>query len=301
MSAHIEPLYMEGLRGRMLRMASKNKSSNEILLIYGHHSSLERMYSIAEVMNRYGAVTMPDLPGFGGMEPFYKLGLAPNFDNYADYLSAFIKLRYKRKKVVIMAMSFAVPLITYTLQKYPEIAKKVKFVVGVAGFTHKEDFIFSKQNYYLLRVFSWLGSRRIISGFLKTFVFQPYLIKATYRYLVPKHTKLKDATEMQREERINFEVKLWQVNDLRTWMYTLNQMLQIDLCSKQLKMAMYNVVPQSDAYFNDHVVEQHMNIIFESYTKYETPLKAHVPSIVASADEIDPYFPKKLHTLLANM
>ena len=39
------------------------------------------------------------LPGLGGMDSFYSIGLKPSLDNMADYVASFIKLSYKRKKV----------------------------------------------------------------------------------------------------------------------------------------------------------------------------------------------------------
>src|SRR5581483_6795608 len=75
---YIVPLNMNGLQGRMLHLPAPAGRKREILLLYGHHSSLERWWGIAQVLNRYGAVTMPDLPGFGGMDSLYKIGRKPS-------------------------------------------------------------------------------------------------------------------------------------------------------------------------------------------------------------------------------
>src|SRR5689334_10233567 len=100
---YVVPLNMNGLRGRMLRLPPPARKKREILLIYGHHASIERMFGLAENLNRYGGVTLPDLPGFGGMQSFYRLNEKPTLDNLADYLASFVKLRYKRQKVSILA------------------------------------------------------------------------------------------------------------------------------------------------------------------------------------------------------
>src|SRR5262245_38040269 len=129
MSDHIRPLEMNGLKGRMLFMpAPKNKKRN-ILLVYGHHSSIERMYGVAEDMNQYGEVIMPDLPGNGGMDSYYKIGIKPTLDTMADYLAAFIKLRYKNKRVTICGMSLGFVITTRMLQKYPDLTKKVDLLI----------------------------------------------------------------------------------------------------------------------------------------------------------------------------
>ena len=67
---------------------------------------LERWWGLVQNFNEYGAVTMPDLPGFGGMDSFYTIGRRPTIDAFADYLAAFIKLRYKRKRITIVGISF---------------------------------------------------------------------------------------------------------------------------------------------------------------------------------------------------
>jgi hypothetical protein len=65
MSAHqeaapyIQPLNMNGLRGRMLRLPAKNNKKREILFIYGHHSSLERWWGVIKEKSQNGPVTEP--------------------------------------------------------------------------------------------------------------------------------------------------------------------------------------------------------------------------------------------------
>src|SRR5690606_29130786 len=130
------------------------RKNRQILLVYGHHASLERMFGLAEELNKYGSITMPDLPGFGGMESFYKIGEKPTLDNLADYLASFIKLRYKRRRVSILAMSFGFLVVTRMLQRYPELVKKVDVLVSIVGFCHHQDFKMRRRNYWLLRSLS---------------------------------------------------------------------------------------------------------------------------------------------------
>src|ERR1035438_5886380 len=91
---YIAPLYMNGLQGRMLYMPANQHNSKDILLVYDRLGSLEEWWELVRVLNRFGAVTKTDLPGFGGMESFYKIHERPTVDRLADYLAAFIKLRY---------------------------------------------------------------------------------------------------------------------------------------------------------------------------------------------------------------
>jgi pimeloyl-ACP methyl ester carboxylesterase len=102
--------------------------------VYGHHSSLERWWGVVQDLNQYGGVTMPDLPGFGGMQSLYKIGEKPDVDTLADYLAAFVKLRYKRRRVTIAGLSFGFVVATRMLQRYPDLVKKVDLLISVAGF-----------------------------------------------------------------------------------------------------------------------------------------------------------------------
>lgn len=170
---YIVPLLMNGLEGRMLHMPAPKGKNREILFVYGHHASLERQFGVMQVLNRYGSVTMPDLPGFGGMEPLYKIGLKPSIDNLADYLAAFVKMRYKRKKVTIIAMSLGFVITTRMLQRFPELTKKVNLLVSVVGFAHHDEFIFSKRNFFLMRYGASFFSNRLPAFIGKTIALRP--------------------------------------------------------------------------------------------------------------------------------
>src|SRR5579862_6532373 len=117
----IVPLNINGLEGRMLRLPAQKASQPEILFIYGQHSSLERWWGLALELNKLGPITMPDLPGFGGMQSLYKIGKTASVDDLADYLAAFVKLKYRNKKFVIAGMSLGFVIVTRMLQKYPEL------------------------------------------------------------------------------------------------------------------------------------------------------------------------------------
>lgn len=296
---YIGPLYMNRLRGRILRMPAPSGKKREILLLYGHHASLERMYGFAEVLNRYGAVTMPDLPGFGGMDSFYKIGRKPTLDAYADYMAAFLKMQYKRKRVTIVAMSFSVPIIIRTLQRYPQLTNKVDFIVSTVGFAHRDDFKFTKAEYWGLRTLAWIGTRQLPAAFLKTFVVRSPVIRGAYTLVIDKHTKLRDASRDEQKRRIDFEVGLWKMNDLRTRMSTMTTMLTINICNKQVDAPMYHVAPEHDRYFDNAVVEQHMRVIFDDFELVPTNLPAHAPTVIASAKDAAPYVPAKIKRLLA--
>jgi pimeloyl-ACP methyl ester carboxylesterase len=237
---YIVPMYINGLHGRMLRMPN-TKKKREILMVYGHHASLERMFGLAEVLNKYGSLTAPDLPGFGGMESFYKIGEKPTLDNMADYLATFIKLAYKRRRVTILAMSFGFLVTTRMLQKYPDLAKKVDLLVSFVGFVHHEDFKLRRRDRLLLRYTGTIFSNRLPAFIGKTFVLRAPLITMAYKLVEDKHSKLHDADAEEKKRRIAFEVYLWQCNDLRTHADTTITLFTTNLCTSQVGLPVHHI------------------------------------------------------------
>lgn len=297
---YIVPLNMNGLQGRMLHMAAPKGRNREILFVYGHHSSLERWFGLMQNFNRYGAVTMPDLPGFGGMDSFYKLGDEATLDNLADYLAAFIKLRYKRRRVTIAGMSLGFVIVTRMLQRYPDLTKKVDMLISVAGFAHKDDFTFSKARYlfYLntARLFSLPGA----ATFFRHVCLNPLILRNIYQHTHNAKEKFHGAVAEELEELLNFEVRLWHDNDVRTYMRTSVEFLTLDNCKLKIDLPVYHIAISSDRYFDNHVVEQHFRVIFNEYHEIATlKLGNHAPSVIADAKAAAPFVPQKLRRLLS--
>lgn len=297
---YIEPILMNGMHGRMLRMPAPKGKSREILFVYGMHASIERHFGFAEALNKFGAITMPDLPGHGGMDSFYKIGEKPSYDNLADYLAAFIKLKYRRKKVTILAMSQGFPIVTRMLQRSPELINKVELLVSVVGFVHHEEFVFSKKNYYIFRYGASILSNKLPSLFIKHFILRPKLIRATYMHFADKHVKMKDADDEERQKRINFEIKLWQINDIRTYMDTAVSMFKLDLVKEQVDLPVVHIAVKGDRYFDNHIVEQHLAVIYSKVKVIWASSKQHGPTVIATAKEANSLIPVQLRRILAS-
>jgi pimeloyl-ACP methyl ester carboxylesterase len=300
MKDYLEPLNINGLQGRMLRVPAPKGKNREILFIYGHHASLERMFGFAEALSRYGSVTMPDLPGFGGMESFYKLGMKPSIDNLADYLAAFIKLRYKRQKITLIGISFGFVVVTRMLQKYPEIAQRAELVVSIVGFVHKDDFIFKRHNFYLVRYVSSLFSNRFPAWLFKNLALRPLFIRTTYKLVADKHVKLKDASIEERDRRIDFEIMLWHINDVRTYMDVTVSMLTLDLCQEQIDLPVYQITVMPDHFFDHKIVEQHLRVIYTDSEEIKSKMSGHSQTVIATAKDVAPFFPPKFRRILAS-
>jgi pimeloyl-ACP methyl ester carboxylesterase len=283
-------------------LPAPEKKTAELLFVYGHHSSLERWWGLMQVFNRYGAVTMPDLPGFGGMDSFYKIHKKPTIDNLADYLAAFIKLRYHRKKVAIAGMSFGFVVVTRMLQRYPELTKKVTLLVSLVGFAHKDDFTFSKPRYAFYLGGTHLLSFRIPATVFRYTALNTTLLKTFYGRTHNAKHKFAEATTPEDYARLmNMEVSLWHDNDVRTWAFTSTEFLTFDNCKVQVNLPVWHVSAEADHFFDNRIVEQHMRIIFNEFYSVPIGLKNHAPSVIADAKTASSLVPDKLRRTLAKL
>jgi pimeloyl-ACP methyl ester carboxylesterase len=297
---YIVPLNMNGLQGRMLHMPAPAGKKREILLIYGHHSSLERWFGLAQVLNRYGAVTMPDLPGFGGMQSLYKIGQKPSIDAMADYLAAFVKMRYKRSQVTIIGMSFGFVIATRMLQRFPALTKKVDLLVSLVGFAHKDDFTFQKPRYWFYRSLSVIFAQPGLANFFRGVILHPIILRAFYGRTHNAKNKFQGLTPEQAKQMMEVEVWLWRNNDVRTYMYTSGQILSFDNCNKgKVDLPVWHVGMKHDHFFDNHVVEQHLRVIFTDFHGMTINLTKHAPTVIADAKDAAPFIPSKLRRLLA--
>lgn len=302
MQQYIKPLNMNGLQGRMLvlRPVKKLKRSRNILMIYGHHASLERMYGIAEALSDYGTVTMPDLPGCGGMDSYYKIGITPSVNSMADYLAAFIKLRYRNnKKITIVAMSLGFVIITRMLQRYPELVSRVELLVSLVGFAHKYDYTFSKPRKMFYLNSSRLFARKLPSLFFYNVILHPGVIRTAYGRTHNAKKKFEGLSPDHKRHSMDFEVSLWRDNDVRTYMRLGAEMLTIDNCKVQVDLPVHHITVDNDQYFEKSVVEQHLRVIFTDYFEHIAVLNNHAPSILASKTEAAPLIPASIKKVLA--
>lgn len=295
----IMPLNINGLEGRMLHLPGPKNAKHEVLFVYGHHSSLERWWGIAKFINRYAAVTMPDLPGFGAMDSFYKIGRPATIDNYADYLASFVKLRYKRKKPIIVGMSFGFIVVTRMLQRSPDLVKKVEMLVSFAGFAHKDDFTFKKSRwrfyYYMAKVFS----HRLPALFFRYVCLHPAILRAVYKRTHNAKEKFEGIVGEELEEITRFEIRLWHDNDVRSYMKTTTEFLNLDNCRKPVDMPVYHIAVAADRYFDNLRVEQHFRVIFTDFKLLKTlKISNHAPSVIADEKAAADFIPPKFRRIL---
>lgn len=292
---YIQPLYINGMNGRMLYAPSLSKKyKREILLVYGHHALLERWWGLVENLREMGNVTMPDMPGFGGMDSFYTIGREPTLNNYADYMAAFIKLRYRNRRVTLVGISFGFLVLTRMLQRYPELAKKVDLVVSIVGFMHRDDFLFTPQTRRNYSIVARLFSAAPIAFIIRYGGLNKFVIRNLYVRLPAGRRRFIEMTPTDFAELMDFEVRLWQCNDVRTHWRTTSEFLDIDNCTQQIDLPIWHVASKADHYFNNYNVEQHMRVVYREYRQSVMNSPAHTPSILGDKKELSIMVPPAL-------
>lgn len=296
---YIQPLHINGMSGRMLRVpATKKNKQREILLVYGHHALLERWWGLVENLQEYGSVTMPDLPGFGGMDGFQKIGRKPDVDAFADYLAAFVTMQYKRRRVTIVAISFGFVVATRMLQRYPELVKKVDLVVSIVGFMHRDDFLFTPWRRRIYSKVTRVMGTAPVAYLIRYLGLNSFFIRTIYVRLPAGRRRFLEMDPMDFDELMDFEVKLWQANDVKTHWRTTSEFLCIDNCQSQIKLPVWHVVSSGDHYFDNAIVEQHMQVVYESYAQGIMKSPAHTPSVLGDKAELAIMLPPALRKVL---
>lgn len=297
-SAFIAPLNMNGLQGRVLRAPSTRQRKREILLVYGHHAKLERWWGLVENLRTYGTVTMPDLPGFGGMENFYKLGQMPTLDNYADYLAAFVRMRYKRRRVSIVAISFGFIVVTRMLLRYPDLAKKVDVLASLVGFMHRDDFRAPASQRVPFRMLARLLATRPMALVLRHVFLNGPFIKFVYARLPAGKRRLSTMDPLEARAMLDYDVTLWHANHVPTHWYTTYGFLGLDNCSHRIDLPIWHVGSRNDHYFNNAIIESHMRSVFRECSVTLIDAKSHTPSLLANKREIAILLPPDLRRAL---
>jgi len=297
----ITSINIGGLQGRMLHLPAPEDKERKILIIYGLHSSIERMHTTAEFHNQYGEVTMPDLPGFGGMESFYKVNREPSLDSYADYLYTFMKSRKLTEDVTVVAMSFGFLAVTRMFQKYPDSYKYVKDIISVVGFGKWTDFTM-KARYRRLSVFlSRIFRTRFGGRLVKILIFNRISLRGLFWIFSLVNPKYQQSLGEERKAARAMELDLWTGNDTRTKFYTWVVVLTVDLTTVEctIPLQVYNMYSKTDQYFDSDRVRRSLEKVYETYTASVANTPLHAPSILGDKEEIDRMYSEDIKQLLS--
>ncbi|MHB1864702.1 MAG: hypothetical protein ACYCPS_00865 [Candidatus Saccharimonadales bacterium] len=288
----IMPLNINGMEGRMLRVGAQNRHNRrEILVIYDMQSNLEKWWGLVVALKSYANVTMIDLPGLGGMESFYSIGLKPTLDNMADYVASFIKLKYKRKRLSIIGLGFGFVLVTRMLQRNPEVGSKVNMAICLNGYAHKDDFRIKEADRRIMKFYSYIGSIKPISDILKLIMYNDLSLKARYPINKVRSTRGGPSKEFLRQ----FQIDLIKSTDLRTRMFLNVQLLKLDNCKSRINQTLWHITTSnSDQNVDQRLVEQHFSIIFDKYYHLPTKIGGKMPLVLNDQKLARKFLPAKV-------
>ncbi len=281
-------------------MPARGKQTREFLVVYGHHSSLERWWGLAQALHDYGAVIMPDLPGFGGMDSFHSIGKPATLDNYADYLAAYVQMRYKHRRATIVGISFGFLVVTRMLQRYPELASKVDVLISAVGFMHADNFLFTPRRHKSYVLISKIVSTPPIHRLFRLVGLNRHVLRSAYARTHNAKVKFAQAAGDQKlfDAMMDMEIKLWHSNDVRTHFQTTVEMLTVNNCDIQVDLPVWHAYTDNDNYFDNSVVEQQMQVVFREYFPAKINSKAHAPSVIANKKESRVLIPPELRNHL---
>lgn len=295
---YVVPLNMNGLKGRMLRLPSQQYNNKEILFIYGHHPSIERVYGFAELLSDYGNVTIPDMPGFGGMDSFYRLKEKPSLDILADYMASFVKLRYRNKKLVIVGFSFGFLVATRMLQRNPALVDKVEMLISLSGFCQSDDLKMSSRSRLKSRLVSRFLSLNGSAKLFRGLVLRPVVIKNAYKHTKNARDKLSQSDPEKLRLELAFESWLWRLNDVRTHMFTTSEMMKFDSTNQKVDINLWHVAAKNDRYVDNQKAIDSLKKVYTRVYTSEAKSDNHSPSIMASRKDVTDFFPAKLRNAL---
>jgi pimeloyl-ACP methyl ester carboxylesterase len=209
-----------------------------------------------------------------------------------------MKWRYKKRHVVIVGLSYGFLVVTRMLQRYPELTGRVEFLVSAVGFAHYNDFIFSGNRMRWYRFASRVVALPPVSFVFRYAALNPWVLRQAYHRTFNAKKKFEGVEGEYFDRLMDMEVVLWHANDIRTHMFTTYTMLTVDNCRSQVNLPMWHVYATNDQYFNTHVVEQHLSVIFSAVHMAKNKSMRHTPSVIATADEASEMVPVQIRRAL---
>ena len=298
---YLSELEVDGLHGRLWRApALDDKIQNHlIIVIYGHHSSLERSAGLVQYLRRFGQVMMPDLPGFGGMDSFYRRPAQPSIDNYAHYLEKFLADHCKEGQTFsIFGFSFGLLVVTRLLQLYPSRRKKVRLLCSLAGFLDGRSLNFSAaRRFWCLRAVALIKTRPGSFCF-RHLLLNGWVLRRFYSRILSARGRFAHYPPNRRQELMEVEIELWRINEVRTWAFTAEAMIKGDLTSPPVGLNLYHLFAEEDHFLNNRHNNRQLRLVYNEVKLFEIDLANHAPTVVASPDEVEALMPPSLAAAL---
>lgn len=264
----VRPFYINGLEGRVLKAESRTTKKKHILYVYDLVDSLENSWGMIENLRSYGHVSCVDLPGVGGMTSFSKIKYPVNIDSYADYLAAFIRLNYKRKKITIVGKGFGFAVATRMLIKYPLLVGKVSLVVSIGGYVHHEDFKMSRRNKSI-----YIHLCRILSVTPLSYFYKICITSGSnFDKLDKKFNSIRKFVHLYSIDAMdnpNTLSSLWKTCSSTSYWRMMSELLKLDNCTKRVSVPLRIAYVAKSQVIDHKLQREHLQITFKDYKEYE--------------------------------
>ena len=298
---YLTGLEVDGLHGRLWRAPALDDKIQDhlIIVIYGHHSSLERCAGLAQYLRRFGQVAMPDLPGFGGMDSFYQSSAQPSIDNYAHYLEKFLASHCKKGQTFsILGFSFGFLVVTRLLQLYPSRRKRVRLLCSLMGFLDGRSLKFSVgRRFWCLRAVAFIKTRPGSFCF-RYLLLNGWVLRRFYSRILSARGRFAHYPPSRRRELMEVEIELWRVNDVRTWAFTAEAMIKGNFTSPSVGLDLCYLFAKGDHFLNNQHNNRRLRLVYNEVKPFEIDLANHAPTVVASPDEVEALLPSELASTL---
>lgn len=283
----IEELDYQGLKGRLWRAPALKPQAKDhlIIFIYGNHSSLERVRGVNQYLRNFGEILMVDLPGFGGMDSFYKLGKKPTLDNFAHYLHDVLKAHLKpNQKFSIVGFCFGFLIASRFLQLYPTWQPRIRLNISVVGFLSGRSFIFKRIRRHMYILGCWLVANRLGAFVFRYLIVNSWMLRCFYGKNTLSKSKFVNMTKAQKQALLDIEIELWHNNHIRTWGYTLLEMFKSDLVNCKIQTNAYHLA-SPDQYFDHDLIFKDMQTVFKKAKLIFMKLTNHAPTTIIDPAE----------------
>jgi len=127
----------------------------------------------------------------------------------------------------------------------------------------------------------------------------PFVLRKVYARTFNAKKKFAGASPELFKRMMDMEIILWHANDVRTHMRTTYDMLTVDNCKKAINLPLWHVSAAIDQYFDEHIVEQHLKVIFPEVHIVKNTSLRHAPSVVADVKEAAEIIPQGLRRVLS--
>ena len=287
------------LKGKIAYYKGTAKNKQRIVLLGGVHSSHERTDPFSSYLKRYGDVYAIDVPGFGEMGSFTKIGKDISYDSYGEFLYTVLKTQKLTKDVMIFTVSIGGQFVTRMLQMYPETHQWISKVIGFVTFGSSKDFNIKQPKWTYFNLLVRTASYRPVAWVMEKTFFSRVGIWLFVNISAQFRPKVKSADPELYKKRIKMELYLWNSNDHHTHAATARMMFDTDLrkfSDELIPVPMHNVVTAEDQYVDNKEVKKTMRDLYSDYNHYEIEQDVHMPSLIANDEEVAKMFDDSIVT-----